>query len=165
VLILDVLGLARGAGVVADANGRILAERALQARQRGPARQVLLLSADGRRLAVPLELVARLEELPAAAAERAGRREVTQYRGRILPLVRFGSAPAGAALSQMVVCGEPGRQVGLVVDRILDVAEAPAEADPATREEGTLGSAVIGTQVTDLLDVPALVRAAGGGRD
>src|SRR5207248_3318171 len=72
VLILDVLGLARGAGVVADANGRILAERALQARQRGPARQVLLLSADGRRLAVPLELVARLEELPAAAAERAG---------------------------------------------------------------------------------------------
>jgi two-component system chemotaxis sensor kinase CheA len=63
----------------------------------------------------------------------------------------------------MVVCGEPGRQVGLVVDRILDVAEA-AEADPATREEGTLGSAVLGDRVTDLLDVPALVRAAGGGR-
>ncbi len=162
VLILDVLGLARSAGVVADASGRTLAERAQQARQRGSARPVLLLAADGRRLAVPLESVARLEELPAAAAERAGRREVTQYRGRILPLVRFGAAPAGGALAQMVVCGEPGRQVGLVVDRILDVTEAPADADPATREEGTLGAAVIGGQVTELLDVPALARAAGG---
>jgi hypothetical protein len=55
--------------------------------------------------------------------------------------------------------------VGLVVDRILDVAEAPTEVGPDTREEGTLGSAVIGARVTDLLDVPALARAAGGGRD
>jgi two-component system chemotaxis sensor kinase CheA len=164
VLILDVLGLARAAGVVADAGSRILAARARRARPRGAARQVLLLSADGRRLAVPLEQVARLEELPAAAAERAGRREVTQYRGRIVPLVRFGAAPAAGAAARLVVCGEPGRQVGLVVDRILDVAEAAA-ADSATRDEGTLGSAVIGGQVTDLLDLPALAGAAGGGRD
>jgi two-component system chemotaxis sensor kinase CheA len=60
----------------------------------------------------------------------------------------------------VVVCAEQGRQVGLVVEHILDVIEAAAEVLDHARGEGTLGAAVIGGQVTDLLDVPGLVSAA-----
>jgi two-component system chemotaxis sensor kinase CheA len=60
----------------------------------------------------------------------------------------------------LVVCGQAGRQVGLVVERILDVIEAQAVLEPSTRGDGTLGSAVLDRHVTDLLDVPSLIRAA-----
>ena len=61
---------------------------------------------------------------------------------------------------QLVICADGGRQAALVVDRILDVTEAAADVEEASRGEGTLGSAVIGRQVTDLLDVPGIIRAA-----
>jgi two-component system chemotaxis sensor kinase CheA len=179
VLILDVLGLARGAGVLAErgdrGRGNGTAPGPREPGGRPGARQPLLLCGlgDGRRLAVPLTAVARLEEIPRSAAERSVHREVVQYRGRILPLVRLsrpaagGEPGAGEDPLRVVVCAEQGRQVGLVVDRILDVIEAAAEVEDLARGEGTLGAAVIGGHVTDLVDVPGVVRAAhpaaGGG--
>jgi chemotaxis protein histidine kinase CheA len=43
------------------------------------------------RLAVPLSLVARLEEIPLASVEHAGGRRVVQYRNQILPLIALSS--------------------------------------------------------------------------
>ncbi len=55
----------------------------------GAEQQRLLLFRAGsfERLAVPLSLVARLEEFPQSAIEHAGGGQVVQYRDRILPLV------------------------------------------------------------------------------
>ena len=164
-LILDVLGLARRAGVVAGSSDRAAAEQGPARGARSEPRRALLLLAlaDGRRAAVPLGMVAQLEEVPKAAAERAGRGEVVQYRGRILPLVRLGVAgerPGGGDAMQLVICADQGRQAALVVERILDVTEAGPDVEEACRGEDTLGAAVIGRQVTDLLDVPGIIRAA-----
>jgi two-component system chemotaxis sensor kinase CheA len=116
--------------------------------------------------------VARLEEVPAAAAERTGGREVIQHRGAILPLVRLAPAAAPEAGTsakrtlRLVICAAEGRRAGLVVERILDVVEdaqtpggTPGPRHPC-RGEGTLGAAVIGGQVADLLDVAGAVGSA-----
>src|SRR5205823_3745383 len=146
-LILDILGLAQRAGVVSEVRGRKAVEAPAAASLR-PTDQVLVLFTlgDGRRMAVPLSLVARLEEFPAAAVERTASREVVQYRDRILPLVRLDqvfpggpdAAPQGPL--QVLVFSAHGRSIGLVVRRILDVVETTAEIQRGTRREGVLRS-------------------------
>jgi two-component system chemotaxis sensor kinase CheA len=52
------------------------------------------------------------------------------------------------------------RTFGLVVERILDIVEDPADVrSPATRAS-VLYSVVIGNRVTELLDIPAILRSA-----
>ncbi len=87
-LILDVLGIGQRSGVLAESREQARAA-AEQKTQSGIEQQRLLLFRAGsfERLAVPLSLVARLEEFPAASIEHAGGCQVVQYRNRILPLV------------------------------------------------------------------------------
>ncbi|HJT77378.1 MAG TPA: chemotaxis protein CheA [Gemmataceae bacterium] len=175
-LILDVLGLAQRARVVPEVRERTLPAPAPAGANAAEARHQVLLFAldDERRLAVPLDRVARLEEVPASAVEQTVDQETFQFGGRILPLVRLarafpgrGTAPAADRDPlHVVVCADGAGQVGVVVDRILDVVETPLAVQTAGRRPGILGSAVIRQRVTDLLDVPALLRAAlpEGGR-
>jgi two-component system chemotaxis sensor kinase CheA len=51
--------------------------------------------------------------------------------------------------------------VGLIVERILDVIETPVKIQCHARRAGILGSAVIQQRVTDLIDLPAVMQAAG----
>ncbi len=48
----------------------------------------------GRRIAIPLSSVTRLEHFPARVGRDVGSREVVQYRGAILPLVRLDRTSA-----------------------------------------------------------------------
>jgi two-component system, chemotaxis family, sensor kinase CheA len=60
----------------------------------------------------------------------------------------------------VLVVNQDDRQFGLVVDKILDVAESTVEIkSPATRA-GVLYSAVVADRVTELLDIPAILRSA-----
>jgi two-component system chemotaxis sensor kinase CheA len=186
-LILDVLSLARAANVVSGVRDRAAVEKVTSAVARSAERQSVLLFAlrDGSRMAMPLAQVARLEEFPAAALERAGPRYVVQYRGEILSLVDVARAlrrrPKGRGdgsdrgkplskvrdgdLIQVVVYGAAGRQAGLVVDRILDIAEEPVVVRSATRRRGVSFTAVIQGRVTEFLDAEAVLRAASGDVD
>ena len=173
-LILDVLGLAQRAKVVGELRDRAVAENdadklAAAGSQRHP---VLLFQygANGR-MAVDLSLVARLEEFPANSVEIAADREVVQYRGQIMPLVRVSDVLEGHARAKeenpqeslhVVVYAENGRSVGLVVDRILDIVEEAYVMQPQKGRKGIRGSAVIQKRVTDILDVPGLIGAADG---
>ncbi|MGZ6316139.1 MAG: chemotaxis protein CheW [Anaerolineales bacterium] len=121
------------------------------------------------RIAIDLGLVARLEEFPRDTVEIAGEREVVQYRGEIMPLVRvsdvLGQRPDAAAQKDqeslhVVVYTHNGRSIGLVVDRILDIVEEAFVMQTQTGRKGLLGSAVIQKRVTDILDVPGLIASA-----
>ena len=86
-LILDVLGIGQRCR---SAGGRPGAGAPLrESAHAGAEQQRLLLFSAGsfERLAVPLSLVARLEEFPLSSIELAGGCQVVQYRNRILPLV------------------------------------------------------------------------------
>ena len=100
-LILDVLGIGQRSGVLAEGReqARAAAEKNAQA---GVEQQRLLLFRAGsfERLAVPLSLVARLEEFPRSSIEYAGGCQVVQYRNRILPLVPLRDVLESAAPDQ-----------------------------------------------------------------
>ena len=102
-LILDVPGLAQKAKVIAEAHESARddahGETSVEA---GRDEHALLLAENGLegRVAIPLSIVARLEEFPRTVVERAGTQEVMQYRGQIIPLVRLSqSFPAPATRS------------------------------------------------------------------
>jgi hypothetical protein len=54
-------------------------------------------------VAIPLDTVTRLEEFPRDRIEHAGSREVVQYRGQILPLVRLSHLLGAAGAGEGVV--------------------------------------------------------------
>jgi len=176
-LILDVLGLAQRANVLSEGRDRALAQATTDSTSTAAEKQTFLLFSGpgGSRMAVPLSTLARLEEFPVSQVEMSGSQWVTQYRGQILPLVRLSvileerrnklrgllmPPPADSGPIQVLVLNHEGRSFGLVVDRILDIVEDHASVrSPATRP-AVLYSVVIGERVTELLDIPAILRGA-----
>jgi two-component system chemotaxis sensor kinase CheA len=169
-LILDVLGIAQSANVVAAVKEKSMTENAGQEAKSADDRQTMLLFRVGKegRMAIPLSSVARLEEFPRTSVEKAGGMDVVQYRGIIMTLVDLGrilhydrdEAAVKSDKVNVVVYTKDGRSVGLVVDQILDVVEESLAAKSEAKREGLIGSAVIQKKVTDLIDVERVVRTA-----
>ena len=92
-LILDVAGLARLGGLMGQSRLQEADADGVEENEAAGRMQKLLLFRAGRfdRLAVPLSLVARLEEVEGERVERAAGRTVLHYRGDILPLVSLRS--------------------------------------------------------------------------
>jgi two-component system chemotaxis sensor kinase CheA len=166
-LILDVLGVAQQAGVAVTQSRP--ATNVATTKDHHADRQTMLLVGLGseRRLAIPLDRVARLEEIPAAEVEWADGQEVFRYRGEILPLLRVhdllggvGEPPPPADVLQVIVVAEGGHLAGLVVGRILDAVETTLVVSRGSRRSGLVGSTVIQDRVTDVVDVPALLELA-----
>ena len=171
-LILDILGLAQRAQVISARDSALAEKNKTAARADAVTdHQTLLVvqCGDKGRIAIPLSLVARLEEFPLSAVEMAGSQEVMQYRGQIMPLLRLSRVVAGAVATapnaagdsrlQVVVYSEAGRSVGLIVDRIVDIVDEKLVVQTPAERQGVLGSSVIQKRVTDLLDVPKVVRS------
>lgn len=165
-LILDALGLARRAGMRSQKSDMVAESQGDSAAARSAAAQPLLLcKVGGRPIAVPLRQVVCLEEFPLTAVERLVRREVVQYRGELLPLLRLArflqleeSEPTGDRLQVIVASdGEPPG-VGIVVDEIVDVAEEPEVGHNGPRRSCVIGSAIINGEAMDLVDLQAAVR-------
>jgi len=165
-LILDVLGLGQLSGVVQELREQSKIDTMVRDGASNE-RQTFLLFRAGpfKRLAVPLSLVARLEEVPQSKIEHAGGHRVVQYRGKILPL-----APLAALLDPdtphncdsqdpalVVVFSNGEHGLGVMVDQILDIVQEAIVVRRAAQRPGLLGSAVIGGKVTDLLDLQAVI--------
>jgi two-component system chemotaxis sensor kinase CheA len=175
-LILDVLGLAKCSSLLAEGHELPPSSETRETAEESQRKQKLVLfrGRAGAQMAVPLNLLARLENIPGTKVERSGNQWVTQCRGQILPLIRISHAmeerrhlsagedmltlPTTSVLEVLVLETEH-QSFGLVVNQIVDIVESTLEPQsPATRP-GVLLSAVIGNRVTELLDVPALLRA------
>lgn len=168
-LILDVMGLAQYAKVISEIHDRALGDQAKNLDRAGDKQSFLVFDAGtNSHMAIALSAVARLEEFPRRLVEQTGGQEVVQYRGQILPLIRVAQfLPHGGAVAapsdpmQVVVYTEQGRSVGLVVEKICDIVEEHLKIKRDQRCAGIAGSAVIQDKVTDFLDVPGIIRAAG----
>ncbi|MEV4512219.1 chemotaxis protein CheW [Dactylosporangium sp. NPDC049525] len=163
-LILDVASLARRAQLAAGVEPKDT-DTAVR-RGNGNGGRLLIAGVGDRRVAIPLDMVTRLEEFPVERIERTGSREVVQYRDQILPVLRL-SHLLGAYETEsgptvpVVVYTENGRSVALAVEKILDIVEEGL--DDSRRDfgdDGLLGSAVIQQRVTELLDVRRAILAA-----
>jgi len=176
-LILDVLGLAQRASVVTETRHRALAEKSIESVEKAAQKQTFLLFAGpgDSRMAIPLDALARLEEFAVEQVEMSGSQWVIQYRGQILPLIRLnvvmeerrrklhalqGAPSPGSGPLQVLVLNRDGHAVGLVVERILDIVEDRADVRSAATRASVLYSVLIGDRVTELLDIPAILKTA-----
>ena len=168
-LILDVLGIGQLSGVLAESREQTRSAAEQKTQSVGQQQRLLLFRAGSfERLAVPLSLVARLEEFPRSSIERAGGCQVVQYRNRILPLIPLATVlePGAPELCQAadpvqaIVFSDRERSIGIMVDEILDVVEETVTIRQKTQRQGLLGSAVVGKHVADFLDLGQVVRVA-----
>jgi len=165
-LILDVQTISRRA-LTSDVDLR-RARAAAEVTKAVALEQVLVVGIGGdRRVAMPLASVARLEHVRLSEVELVGGREVVQYRGTILPLIRldrllggYGSMAEPSEELLLVVYLEAGRSVAFVVAEILDIVDDDGSQHSDIEDSGLVGSTVIDGHVTELLDVRGAVLAA-----
>ncbi|WP_240666262.1 chemotaxis protein CheA [Oerskovia turbata] len=166
-LILDLPAIARR--VLSTEIAELAKVRRQSAAQAAKAtQQVLVVAAGDRRVAIPLSAVTRLERIRTDRIEQVGTREVLQYRGALVPLVRLDrvlgavAAQAGDELD-VVVYTRAGRSIAMAVSEILDIVEDDARLHSDIDDHGLVGSTVLDQRVTELLDVHSAVRAADAG--
>jgi len=168
VMILDPNGIAMATGEITPSESA--AEReAVAAQEKGDAERVALLlfkaHSKGSAMAVPLSLVARLEEIEGESIEMSDGKPVVQYRGKLMPLVSADpSCPIKDSGRQpILVFAEGERTMGLVVHEIVDIVEDRLNVELASEKPGLLGSAVVAGNATDIIDAGHFMSAAFSG--
>ncbi|MEW5702977.1 MAG: chemotaxis protein CheW [Pseudomonadota bacterium] len=166
VMILDPNGIASAAGDSRIGDAPEAENNAAVETIRNEERMSLLLFRAGGEepKAVPLELVARLEEIGCDKIEYSNGMPMVQYREQLMLLVplsgmleneRSGHRP-------VLVFSDRNRTIGLVVDEILDIVESHLKIEHVGTHKGTLGSAIIAGKATDILDVAYYLTQACG---
>ena len=155
VMILDPNGLASAGTQVAVASGEEADAETTRDNQSDDTLAMLVFKAgEGAPRAVPLALVARLEEIDRNAIEISDGNPVVQYRGQLMPLVVSDNQQTleGDGKTPIIVFSEGGRSMGLVVDEIIDIVDDALDVELAANQPGIAGSAVIAGKVTDVVD-------------
>jgi two-component system chemotaxis sensor kinase CheA len=166
IMILDPNGIARavGIGTGTGAEREAMAGAASEAVVDTDKTALLLFRAgDGSPKAVPLGLVARLEEYPLDAVENANGTLVMQYRGKLMPLVPIdGHGMGGGEKTRqpVLVFNDAERAMGLLVDEILDVVEDRLKVELGTHRPGFLGTATVAGRATEVIDITYWLRLA-----
>lgn len=120
----------------------------------------------GRRIALPLDSVTRLETFGADALQPLGGRQVVHRGGMFTPVIDadslLGSSPADAAddgAVKLVVLDDRCGGVGIRVRQILDVTAAESPLQPALAATGVAGTLALGGLATELLDLTTVLPA------
>lgn len=125
---------------------------------------MLVFSAGGRTpYAVPLALVARLEEVDMSTVEFSNGQPLIQYRGALMPLVIVTpDYPIhDNGIQPILVFSEGDRSMGLLADKIVDIAEEVIKINLTSADhQGLLGSAIIRGQATDIIDAHYYINLA-----
>ena len=154
IMILDPNGIARATGIGAVGESKAHGNGGTGTVRSSDRTAMLLFRAGGEQpMAVPLGLVARLEDIPRERIEMSGGAPVTQYRGRLMPLVALSGMLSDERPRQPVlVFTDRDRSMGLMVDEIVDVVEDRLHVELSGDRPGLLGTAVIGGHATDVID-------------
>ena len=128
-------------------------------------RQFLLLCSVGpdEVFALPLALVNRLDKIPATDIEFVGGKEVVQYRGHSMPVIRIENFLPVTPLPEqedyhLIVFNMNDQDVAFLVSNIEDSIDIAVEVEEHTfKQEGILGSAIIKDKTTLFLDVYQII--------
>ena len=135
--------------------------------------EFLLVEVTGRRAAVPLADVLRIEQLPLSRIEYVGYRPVLNLEGHLLPVEDTGGILAQAAEVQsvesgfegaqiiVVVCRDGNRHVGIVVSQVLDVAAGSDLFEAGTGVQAG-GVTMLKNRVTGVVDLGSAAQLVQG---
>lgn len=167
IMILDPGGIAKASGEISVGASAEKAEEqtAQQSRREAAKTSLLLFSTNhGAPKAVPLALVARLEDVDVDKIEHSNGKMLIQYRGSLMPLIKFhqdmeinqtGTQPT-------LVFSDGNRSMGLLVSEIIDIIEDYINIQISSEKAGFLGNAVIRNRATDVIDVAYYINQAHG---
>jgi two-component system chemotaxis sensor kinase CheA len=165
IMILDPNGIAAATGeiMLADQAGAKLAESGEGSGKEKTAFLVFRTKAREPK-AVPLALVARLEELDRSTFEISNGAPVVQYRGSLMPLMTVDETLEleSEGRQPILVFTDRERSMGLIVEEIVDIVEDYLNIELASANTGLIGSAVIGGQATDVIDASVFLTRAFG---
>jgi two-component system, chemotaxis family, sensor kinase CheA len=161
VLILDLRGLCRLAGVPP----LVREELPLAGPGEDSAdRYLVCRTGAGRRVAVPLEKIVRLEKYRAADVQTAGPRRLVRRGDGFTPLADADALLAAASpppatvdpsLNVVVIRDDTGDR-GIAVAGIIDVLAAESPLQPSLATTGVSGTVALGGRATEVLDLPAV---------
>ncbi len=153
IMILDPNGIAASTGQAAVSHDEPIGPKA-KAREQISA-FLIFRAGDEERKAVPMALVARLENIDMASVEIVAGQRVVQYRGKLMPLVSFdpGRQWKREGRQPVLVFTERERSMGLAVDDIVDIVEDELKIELAGAKDGVIGSSIIDGKATDVVDV------------
>ena len=160
-LILDVPGLARLANLASLAAMKKTEDKTVVGDDDKKSKISLLLFCNGpdEQCAVPLSLVARVEQVKAKDIEIKGGKKVLQYRGGSLPVYALEEVANVGMLENreeliVIIFPVAGREVGLLAAPPVDVVDVEISVDEMTlRQNGISGSAIIEGQTTLIVDI------------
>ncbi|MFM8890925.1 MAG: chemotaxis protein CheA, partial [Planctomycetia bacterium] len=116
-------------------------------------------TARGRRVALPLAEVARLERFPATDVQAVGNRRVVRRGDGFTPVIDADALLGGVAADgkpnetvHLVVLDARRHGVGIAVERILDVATADSLLQTALAAPGVRGTLAVAGIATEVLD-------------
>lgn len=161
VMMLDVMGLARKAGLANDLNKRTRRIEKEQTDRAATASVPVLLfdGLDGRRRAVRMELINRIEKAEPGSVDVAGERPQVVLDRVIFPLAGLcGPLPSAGPLS-LLRLGDGASELAYAIRRIVDTAEIDSPilaSDHAGEIEGTT---LIEGRTVELLDCHYLFAA------
>ena len=167
IMILDPNGVAAAIGESIVAEGHMSDEAVAhgEAGAAGERTTLLVFRAGGAEpLAVPLALVARLEEIDVAKVEEANGQPVVQYRGQLMPLVAVGAGfeRAREGRQQVIVFSDGDHSMGLMVNEIVDIVEDRLNVELASKRTGVIGTAVVAGRATEVIDAAFYLEQAFG---
>jgi two-component system chemotaxis sensor kinase CheA len=157
-MIIDAAGVLARAGRV-DTSAAAAAKTVaglLSGIANGPEKQALLLVRAGRGMvkAIPLDLIARLEEVATDAIHHANGHMLIKYRDRLMPLIVADPEVAlePGSRKPVLVFSEGERSVGLVVDEIEDIVESGIEIELEAGRPEVFGSALVNGRPTEIIN-------------
>jgi len=126
---------------------------------------LVFMAGDKHPKAVPLALVARLEEIDVDDVELSDGKNMVQYRGALMPLITASPSMQLQEKGRQPVLVFTDREytMGLAVDEIMDIVEEDLDIKLASNKEGVVGSAVIGGKATEVIDVSHYLNLAFAG--
>ncbi|HYH37101.1 MAG TPA: chemotaxis protein CheW [Azospirillum sp.] len=155
IMILDPNGIASASGEITMGENVSKDTTSVQAtRQEDKMALLLFRAGEGAPKAVPLSLVARLEDVDLQAVEMSNGMPVVQYRGKLMPLVPIdpGFMLGQEGRQPVLVFADGDRSMGLIVDEIVDIVEEKLVVQLTAERPGLMGSAIIAGKATEVID-------------
>ena len=165
IMILDPNGIATATGEVTMNPGASDSGSSYEMSRSDDMTSLLIFRAGGDDLkAVPLALVARLEEVDMTKVEYSFGRPVVQYRGQLMPLVAVSRdiEVTREGRQAILVFSDRDRSMGLLVDEIVDIVESRLKVELKAEAEGIIGTAIIEKRAADVIDTGYYLTEAFG---
>ncbi|MCM2287125.1 MAG: chemotaxis protein CheW [Desulfobacula sp.] len=127
---------------------------------------LLVCNAPNEPMAIPLDLISRIELCKTKDIKITGGRKNIQYRGGPLPLFSIdevadvGSPDTNSPTCYIIIFSISGKEVGIVMSEIIDIIKGTYTIDEMTHKQaGIMGSTIINEEITLLVDLYGVIDA------